>query len=80
MTRHHDDYFDSRHLLDKFGEAVDDSTIASALGVNRSTIRAWRYGKRYRLDPFRADRYALRIGLHPCAVWPDWWEKALQAA
>jgi hypothetical protein len=49
-----------------------DEAVGALLGVGRATIRAWLH-REATLDEHAADRYASRLGLHPCDVWPDWW-------
>lgn len=51
---------------------LDDETMASVLGVNRSTIFRWRQSERG-LCADLADTLATRAGWHPCEVWADWW-------
>lgn len=47
--------------------------LATRLGVASRTVARWRSG-RVRLWPVDADRFAVRLGLHPCEVWGDaWW-------
>ena len=43
---------------------------AVQLGVTRRTISRLRSR---RLTVAQADFYAVRAGLHPAMVWPDWW-------
>lgn len=48
--------------------------LAVALGVHRCTVER---AKRDGLTAERADKWAIKLGLHPGAVWPDlWWEAA----
>lgn len=73
--------FDARRLLARFDPETEHQAIAEALGVSVPTIRQWVRGCRIRLDPYKADRYALRLGLHPASVWGEqWWQAALQVA
>jgi len=56
---------------------IDARRIAApheTLGVDRSTVENWRLGKRQWITERRADRYAVALGVHPCEVWPEWWE------
>jgi hypothetical protein len=47
--------------------------IATRVGVNRRSVFRWRKAG---LDYRAADRAACALGLHPSAVWPEWWEVA----
>lgn len=40
------------------------------LGVSGSTMKQW---ESEGIPYMTADRYAVRLGLHPSQVWPDWW-------
>lgn len=51
--------------------------LAVHLGTHARQIYRWRA---YGIDVWSADRVATRIGLHPCQVWSDWDELALEAA
>jgi hypothetical protein len=66
--------FDARVLLALFDDETDDDTIGDALGVGRSTVNKWRNGKGHMIGPYRADRLAISVGLHPALVWGrQWW-------
>ena len=55
-------------LLDQL--QTKPSTWASRWGVSGTDL------KRYMaegLTEYQADRYAVRAGLHPGDVWPEWW-------
>lgn len=67
--------FDARVLLEYFDPDTDDVAIAAALGCNRSSVNKWRNDRAYMIGAYRADRMAIRIGLHPSLVWGDqWWQ------
>jgi len=63
-------------LLDQFEEGTWASIIAEHLGVTRATIQRWRNGKSF-LDPYTADRLAVKLGKHPCQIWPEWFDLPL---
>lgn len=70
--------FDARKLLERFDPDTPATIIAARLGTNRGNVHRWLRGDSVNLSPYAADRYAVRIGLHPCAVWGEaWWEAAL---
>lgn len=56
----------------------DNTRAAVALGVNVDTIAAWRRGTRLAtIHPYRADKYAITLGLHPSEIWGQaWWDAA----
>lgn len=47
--------------------------IARDLGVCESQPSKW---QRRGLTTAAADRAAIRLGLHPSLLWPEWWETA----
>jgi hypothetical protein len=49
------------------------SSIALRLGVDRQYIHRWFHRG---LDDMQADTIATMLGLHPCALWPDWFVHA----
>lgn len=49
---------------------VSVGELACLLGCSPRTVTRWRAAGR--LCAFDADRYAVRLGLHPCLIWPDW--------
>lgn len=68
--------FCTRALLAQFPPHATAQNIGDALGVKRSTIERWRWSKCH-LEYERADEMAVRIGLHPCEIWQNWFEEAL---
>jgi len=79
-------YFDPAPLLlvvarrlREAGSAVNDVQMARLLGVHTAQVLRWRHGThRIRVDV--ADRCAVRCGLHPGEVWPEWFGPANEAA
>lgn len=56
-------------LLERFeGNASD---LARAAGVNASAVTRW---KERGLSLAQADDIAVRLGLHPMEVWPDFYD------
>lgn len=74
------DFFDVRQLLRLWDPDTEHEAMSEALGVSRQVVRGWIYGKNTMIPWWRADALAIRIGTHPSAIWPDWWQKALAAA
>lgn len=78
-SAHH--YFDARRLLALWDPETESATIADALGVSVATVKKWRCARCVLLDPYKADKYAIRAGTHPARVWGDeWWTAALAVA
>jgi hypothetical protein len=65
------DKLPAKTLLE-FVDAIDDKTIADALGIHLSRVRKWRT-QNIGLHKFSADKYANRIGVHPSVVWGNDW-------
>lgn len=51
-----------------------DGLMADRAGTSRRRIQRWKNGTT--LSERDADMFAVRIGLHPALIWPDWWAKA----
>jgi len=68
--------FDTKALLAKFPPHATAEVIAEVLGVKPATIERWRCSV-CNLEFQRADEMAIRIGLHPCEIWDNWFEEAL---
>lgn len=47
----------------------NNAGLAVALGLDTSTVRQW---ERRGLGTIRADQVAIKLGVHPSAVWTDW--------
>jgi hypothetical protein len=65
--------FPATALLRMFHPETEDVTIAETLGIHPQIVRKWRY-KDTHINQWFADKYAIRMGLHPSAVWYDWFE------
>ena len=46
---------------------------AELLGVSRETINRW-HNPKTTISEHQADRYAIRLGLHPGNIWPNWFD------
>lgn len=56
-------------------------TLAAALRIDRRNacrllVRGGITGRSQGDADATADRYAIALGVHPSAVWPDWWARA----
>lgn len=77
MTRKFDvRLFPAKDLVNKFDPETSVMTIAAALDTKRSTVYKW-FQNDTMITQWAADRYAVKLGLHPCEVWSDWF--ALEA-
>lgn len=68
--------FPAKDLCKMFDPDASVITIASALNTKRSTVYKW-FQNDTMLTQWAADRYAVKLGLHPSEVWADWF--ALEA-
>jgi hypothetical protein len=63
-----------RHIipspLDRAGHPAGARTIAKQCGT---TIRGAHRWMRCGLTLDEADTAAVRVGCHPCEIWPEWW-------
>lgn len=70
--------FPARNILIPFGINKEASLLAEIIGVKRHTIVQWRNGGR-NFTYWQADQIAVRLGFHPAEIWPDWFDKSLEA-
>lgn len=67
--------FDPCILLRRFGPEMDTVALAERLGTDRTAVYRW-LGGGIHWDPWQADRYAIRLGMHPAEVWgQQWWDE-----
>jgi hypothetical protein len=59
-----------RLVVQRSGADAPMSVVAELFGVSTRTLLRWK--KNGLLFP-AADRAAVRLGLHPSLVWPEWW-------
>lgn len=45
--------------------------LAEVVGVGRTAVWKWRHNG---LSVEQADRIAVRLGLHPSCLWPEWYK------
>lgn len=62
--------YDAAPILRRF---VTPTAAAAILEVAARSVHRWMAEG---LTPFQADRLAIRVGLHPCDVWPSWFDDA----
>jgi hypothetical protein len=53
-------------------EGATDARMGAAVGVAGSTFEQAR--RRGTISEITADRWATALGLHPAALWPEWWQ------
>ena len=53
------------------------SRAAERVGVSRETINRW-HNPKTTIGTYQADYYAIRIGLHPGNIWPNWFDIELE--
>lgn len=59
------------------GGPVSTNELGDVLGRAPSVIQQWRAG--HRVSEATADAVAvLRLGVHPSALWPEWWDVTLR--
>ena len=57
-------------LIERYRTALTDADIAVRINVPRDSIRKLR---KHGLGVWEADEIAIRLGVHPCRIWSDWW-------
>ena len=76
-----DPQYDRKYLateiIKTFGPAANHTNIAEILDIGRSTIYKW-IDRQIRFNVYEADRYAIKLGLHPCEIWDDWFTLGLE--
>lgn len=65
-------YLSAQPLMDRFKNDPNPERIAQTLGCNSNTVRCYLSGK-YTIHYLQADRYAIRLGLHPFNIWGEEW-------
>ena len=68
--------FPAGELLRMFSDTTSISSIADAVGADFHTVYKWKHHQIH-INQWYADKYAIRLGLHPSAIWDDWF--ALEA-
>jgi hypothetical protein len=65
-------FFPAADLLACFTSDMNDRTIAEAIGTSRKRVHDF-HKPNYHITWLEADRYAIRMGLHPLYIWGDLW-------
>ena len=66
--------FPAMNLIELWPPNTHATKMADVFGVSRSTISAWRNEPR-QLTIWQADKYAIKVGMHPSEIWTDWYDK-----
>jgi len=66
--------YPASEILKMLSSETLPSMIGEMLGIDRSSIVRWRK-EQTMLDVWQADKYAVRLGLHPSQIWTDWYDK-----
>jgi hypothetical protein len=66
--------YSASELLKLWTPGTSAKHIGELLGVNRTVISRWRNNPT-NFNIWQADKYAVRLGLHPSEIWTDWYDK-----
>lgn len=69
----------ARSLLVRDGIDPNHIQVAKLIDVHVKTIYWWEQGMNELPIP-AADRHAVHLGLHPCLLWPEWWDLPINEA
>lgn len=58
-------------MIGRERSAISTADLALALGVHVRSIHRWR-SRGGTISAATADRLAVHLGWHPCAIWEDW--------
>jgi hypothetical protein len=67
--------YPARKLVELWPPNTTASLLAEVFGVTRTTIQRWKYDIDAALTIWQADKYAIKIGMHPQEIWTDWYDK-----
>ena len=56
--------------LERFVGGETQRQIAANAGINHRSLHLWRKNG---ISMIMADRVAIRLGVHPGCIWPQWW-------
>lgn len=60
-------------LVRKFDAGSAIVHVAKQLDIHRATVHTWMQ-KDVRISVWRADQYAVKLGMHPSEIWNDWFQ------
>jgi len=63
--------FPAKEIMSMFSPDTSTQRIAEMVGADWHTVMKWKAGDIH-INQWFADKYAVRIGLHPSAIWNDW--------
>ena len=66
-------FFVAKDLLALFAPETEVTTMAESLDTCRYTLYKWMQND-VKINEWAADRYAIRLGLHPSEIWTDWFD------
>ena len=67
--------YPAKKLVELWPPNTTASLLAEVFGVTRTTIQRWKNDKEAALTIWQADKYAIKIGMHPQEIWTDWYDK-----
>lgn len=67
--------YPAKKLVELWPPNTTASLLAEVFGVTRTTIQRWKNDKESALTIWQADKYAIKIGMHPQEIWTDWYDK-----
>ena len=66
-------FFLAKDLITFFGSETEVTTMAESLDTCRYTLYKWMQND-VKISEWAADRYAIKLGLHPSEIWTDWFD------
>ena len=66
-------FFLAKDLITFFGPETEVTTMADSLDTCRYTLYKWMQND-VKISEWAADRYAIKLGLHPSEIWTDWFD------
>ena len=64
-------FFPAVNICSAFNNGTHISVMASALETDRRTVYHW-INSDIQISEWAADRYAVKLGMHPSQLWDDW--------
>lgn len=60
-------------LLNIVGQ-LSSRQVEGRFGIHHTTVNRWRKQPDTLIIEWDADKYAIKLGKHPCELWDDWFE------